>query len=107
VRQDLYDGKGAKQYKERKSNVKAAEESMGYMPFANYCAADHSDTREFASKMIALLVAVLRDGFGDKWELEDHGSLPPTGTPLRLGRADYEDLRLKRKMRTSTAEAEE
>jgi hypothetical protein len=67
------------------------------MPFAYFCAADHPNTKEFASKMIALLVAVLCDGLGDQLELEDPDSLPFTGTPLDSDRAAYEGLELKRK----------
>jgi hypothetical protein len=103
-RQDFYDQKGA-DYKILKKKLKLAEEKMGYMPFAFYCAADHASTREFASKMIALLVAVLRDGLGDDWELEESGSLPSTGTPLGSDRADYKELRLKRKVRTAMEDA--
>jgi hypothetical protein len=100
-RQDLYDQKEA-DYKILKKKLKLAEEKVGYMPFALYCASDHANTRDFASKMIALLVAVLCDRLGDDWELEESGSLPPTGTPLGSGRVDYEELRLKRKVRTAT-----
>ncbi|KAL1799446.1 hypothetical protein ACET3X_003483 [Alternaria dauci] len=84
-------------YKNEKDRLRSAETKQGYMPFGYFCAADHSSTKEFASKMIALLVAVLCHGLGDQWELEDPGSLPSTTTPLDSDRAAYEGLRLKRR----------
>jgi hypothetical protein len=67
------------------------------MPFAHFCAADHAFTKEFASKMVALLVAVLCVGLGNDWELVDSTSLPEPGTPLSLDREAYEDLVINRK----------
>jgi hypothetical protein len=54
------------------------------------------NTTEFASKLIALLAAVLFSGLGDEWVMEDIDSLPPYGTPLKTDRAEYEELRLKK-----------
>jgi len=95
ARQNFYEQQG--NYKTIKDALRSAEAKEGHMPFAHYCAADHSSTREFASKMIALLVAVLCHGLGDVWELEDAEVLPPIGTPLESDRSAYEKLMLKRK----------
>ncbi|KNG45995.1 cytochrome p450 [Stemphylium lycopersici] len=84
-------------YKKAKDGLKAAEEKLGYMPFAYFCAADHPATKEFASKMIALLVGVLCEGLDGGWELEHAASLPEMGVPLDSDRAAYEDLKLRRK----------
>ncbi|KAF1351463.1 hypothetical protein EJ07DRAFT_169016 [Lizonia empirigonia] len=73
------------------------EAKLGYMPFAHYCVADHPKTKEFASKMIALVVAVLCNGLKDEWELIDPTSLPLTGVPLDSDGAAYKGLKLKRK----------
>jgi len=83
-----------------KDRLRSEEEKLGYMPFAYFCAADHPNTKEFASKMIALLVAVLCSGLGDEWVIEDIDSLPPYGTPLKSDRAEYEELRLKKQTAT-------
>jgi hypothetical protein len=66
------------------------------MHFAYFYAADHPNTKEFAFWMIALLVAVLCNGLGDEWVMENIDSPPPYGTPLKLDRAEYEKLRLKK-----------
>ncbi|KAF1920094.1 hypothetical protein BDU57DRAFT_543870 [Ampelomyces quisqualis] len=95
ARQAWYDKQGGTQ-KELKEKLRSEEEKLGYMPFAYFCAADHPNTKEFASKMIALLVAVLCKGLGDEWVIENVDSLPPYGSPLKSDRAEYEDLRLKR-----------
>ncbi|KAI0569269.1 hypothetical protein PtrSN002B_011871, partial [Pyrenophora tritici-repentis] len=84
-------------YRTAKDTLKNEEAKLGYMPFAHYCAADHPKTKEFASKMIALVVAVLCNGLKDEWELADPTSLPLTGVPLDSDRAAYEGLKLKRK----------
>lgn len=83
-------------YKKAKDDLKGAEEKLGYMPFAYFCAADHAATKEFASKMIGMLVGVLCEGLNGKWEVENTASLPASGTPLDSGRAAYEDLKLRR-----------
>lgn len=83
--------------RELKDKLRSDEEKLGYMPFAYFCAADHPNTKEFASKMIALLVAVLCSGLGDEWVLEDVDSLAPCGIPLKSERAAYEELRLKKR----------
>jgi hypothetical protein len=38
--------------------LKRAEEEVGYMAFAYWCAANHEEIKEFHMKMVALLVAV-------------------------------------------------
>jgi hypothetical protein len=95
ARQARYDKQG-RTPKELKDKLKSEEERLGYMPFAYFCAADHPNTREFASKMVALLVAVLCSGLGDEWVMKDIDSLPPYGTPLQSDRAEYEELKLKK-----------
>ncbi|KAF1833953.1 hypothetical protein BDW02DRAFT_569485 [Decorospora gaudefroyi] len=100
-RQAFYDaaaGTSWIDYKRLKDSLKREEEALGHMPFAYYCAADHPKTKEFASKMIALLVAVLCHGLGNNWELEDPTILPPTGMPLGSDRGEYEKLMLKRRI---------
>ncbi|KAI1514782.1 hypothetical protein KJE20_13250 [Pyrenophora tritici-repentis] len=104
-RQDFYDKAALSasiqtdwlNYRTAKDTLKNEEAKLGYMPFAHYCAADHPKTKEFASKMIALVVAVLCNGLKDEWELVDPTSLPLTGVPLDSDRAAYEGLKLKRK----------
>ncbi|KAI0568301.1 hypothetical protein Alg130_12204, partial [Pyrenophora tritici-repentis] len=78
-RQDFYDKAALSasiqtdwlNYRTAKDTLKNEEAKLGYMPFAHYCAADHPKTKEFASKMIALVVAVLCNGLKDEWELAD------------------------------------
>jgi hypothetical protein len=95
MRQTWYDKQGGTP-KELKDKLKSEEEKLGYMPFAYFCAADHPNTKEFASKVIALLAAALCSGLGDEWVMEDIDSIPPYGTPLKTDRAEYEELRLKK-----------
>ncbi|KAE8829706.1 hypothetical protein HRS9122_09521 [Pyrenophora teres f. teres] len=101
ARQAWYDKEGGtikklEDLKKLKTKLKTEEEELGFMPFAYYCAADHINTKEFASKMIALLVAVLCNGLGDEWILEDSDSIPPYGIPLSSERGEYEELSLKK-----------
>ncbi|KAI0570748.1 hypothetical protein PtrCC142_010824 [Pyrenophora tritici-repentis] len=95
MRQAWYDKQGGTP-KDLKDKLKSDEEKLGHMPFAYFCAADHPNTKEFASKVIALLAAVLCSGLGDEWVMEDIDSLPPYGTLLKTDRAEYEELRLIR-----------
>lgn len=76
--------------------LKTGEESLGFMPFAFVCAADRKETGSFGMKLIALLVAVVSDGLGEKWGLTNERELPDHDTPLRTDRQAYEKLQLKR-----------
>jgi hypothetical protein len=77
-------------------DLKLGEIDLGFMPFANYCTADKTETKGFGMKMIVMLVAVLCDGLGDDWKVADEGSLPPLGVALESSREAYLDLNLEK-----------
>jgi hypothetical protein len=83
-------------YKRAKDELRRAEEKLGHMPFAFFCAADHPTTKEFASKMVGILVVVLCEGLSGKWEVGDVPCLSDAGVPLDSDRAAYRDLVLRR-----------
>lgn len=80
----------------KRNDLKTGETNLGFMPFATTCRANTRETKGFGMKMIMMLVAVLCDGLGDGWKVEDEGSLPPLGMALESGREAYLDLTLEK-----------
>lgn len=83
----------ASQTGKSKSNLKAEEEVLGFMPFAFTCAADVSGTKGFGVKMVALLVAVLVDGL-EGWNIHQEGKLPDPSAALGTDRHALTDIEL-------------
>ena len=69
--------------------LKLSEQQLGFMPFANYCTADKSETKAFAMKMIVLLVSILNNGLEYGWRLADRTYLPQRSLPLASDRQAY------------------